>query len=87
MLEGNFYYVGVMEFGGLYPLRLSCSLTWGYVQGKLKFKTEPDAMNATAFLALLGSNDEDVLDARLKSLVLENDHLNHSHYKEKGYYW
>lgn len=76
---GGYHYVGLMEFGGLYPLTLGC-LHYGYVHEKLRFRTAADAENVTAFLNAMGQESLEALDGYMQSLVLDGDHIDHHHY-------
>lgn len=73
---GTYHYVGLMEFGGLYPLMLG-SLHASYVWEKLRLKTEACARNVTVFLNCLGSA-RGVRDY-LKCIPLVDDHVDHNH--------
>ena len=77
----NFHYVGVVEFGGLYPLTLG-HLHPGYVHEKLRFRTAADAANATAFLNAIGQPTLQKHESYLSSLVLDGDHIDHEHYQQ-----
>jgi hypothetical protein len=78
---GSYHYVGLMEFGGLYPLTLGC-LHRGYVHEKLRLRTAADAANITVFLNAMGQESLEALDEYLQSLVLDSDHIDHHYYNE-----
>ena len=72
---GSYVYVGLMEFGRLYPLSLGY-LHRGYTGEKLGIRNEADAENVTEFLNALGHPDG-VTDY-LSKVPMQNDHVDHS---------
>jgi hypothetical protein len=64
---GDYHYVGLMEFGGLYPFVLA-SVSAGYVQDKLQMRNSADALNTTAFLKALGQTTLKALNEYLDRL-------------------
>lgn len=70
----GYHYVGLMEYGGLYPFQLGY-LHAGYVKEKLKLRHRGCAGNITVFLNALGHPDG--VYNYLSTIPMMGDHPDH----------
>lgn len=84
--SGDYYYVGLMEFGGLYPFSLR-DISAGYVADKLTMRHFADALNTTAFLKALGQRTRNELQEYLDRLHMsphDPTAVDYNHYVHGG---